>query len=291
MVDSRKDKFAFHIPEFSKISEDKFQIFRITPKVIAQFHDKPAEPYRLNFHQIIILTNGSASQLVDGEVLEINAPTVLLIAREKVHSFIPDRFAKGWVILFTDEFLKTSSSNLFSQFFQLSNIPVKRDNFLKKIISLTEMMFNCANGKYSKRLVFIRHLLAAMLVVIEEMKKELFIDEPLKESKNYDVFNSFLNLLESNYKKEHSVGFYTSRMHISSRKLSDICKEILGKTTSQIIEERRIIEAKRLLLYSKFNAQQIAYELGFQDHSYFTKVFKRHTQKTPLRYRQKHLSE
>ena len=291
MVDSKKDEFVFHIPDFSRLSQEKFQIFRITPKIIAQFHENPSGPYRLNFHQIIILVNGSASQLIDGEVLNINAPTVLLIAREKIHSFIPDRFAKGWVILFTDEFLKTSSSNLFSQFFQLSNIPVKSDGFLKKITSITEMMFNCKGGKYTKRLVFIRHLLAAMLVVLEEMKKELLMDEPFKESKNYNVFNSFLKLLENNYKQEHSVGFYTSNMHISNRKLSEICKEILGKTTSQIIEERRIIEAKRLLLYSKFNAQQIAYELGFQDHSYFTKVFKRHTQKTPLRYRQTQLIE
>jgi AraC family transcriptional activator of pobA len=288
MTHSQHTASPIKINEYGKMTKDRFQILKISPKLLSEFNANQ-NTYRFDYHQVIFMTNGTASFNIDAENRDINAPTVLLIAKDRIHSFRPEKYAQGWILLFADEFISTQTSSLFSQFFQLSNIPVNQKHFLKKITSITELIYNCATNKSPNRLLFTRHLLAAFLIALEEMKKQMVLSNTnTNPSKNYELFNAFLSLLEENFKQENVVGFYANKLSISNRKLGNICKEMLGKTTSQIIEERRIIEAKRLLLYSEFNAQQVAYELGFEDHSYFTKVFKRHTKQTPLRYRNQH---
>jgi AraC-like DNA-binding protein len=277
--------FPIKLNEYGTMTKDRFHILKISTKVIDAFNNHPETAYRYDYHQVIFMTNGSATYNLDGESQRITSPTVLLIAKDRIHSFKPEKYTQGWILLFADEFISTQTSTLFSQFFQLSNIPVNQKHFLKKITSIAELIYNCATNKSPNRLLFTRHLLAAFLIALEEMKKQMVMNKQTKPSKHYELFNTFLNLLDEHFKQENAVGFYAKHLGISNRKLGNICKDMLGKTTSQIIEERRIIEAKRLLLYSEFNAQQVAYELGFEDHSYFTKVFKRHTKQTPLKYR------
>jgi len=74
-------------------------------------------------------------------------------------------------------------------------------------------------------------------------------------------------------------------MHVSLRTLSNLTSQQLNKTPSLIIQERIILEAKRLLLYSNLNVAQVAYQLGFDDPSYFVKYFKKHTKISPSEFR------
>jgi AraC family transcriptional activator of pobA len=73
-------------------------------------------------------------------------------------------------------------------------------------------------------------------------------------------------------------------MNISERHLNRICKVCLNKTTSKIIAERIILEAKRMLVFSKNSVSQIAMELGYFENSYFSRLFKKNCGKTPLEF-------
>lgn len=91
----------------------------------------------------------------------------------------------------------------------------------------------------------------------------------------------FINLIDENYKKGLPVSEYASIMNFSSRTLSDLTNNFLNKTPSQMIQERMILEAQRMLLHSDLNISQIADHLGFEDPSYFVKYFKKHVQQSP----------
>ena len=95
----------------------------------------------------------------------------------------------------------------------------------------------------------------------------------------------FINLIDENYTKGLSVSEYSKLLFISSRTLSDLTNQQLNKTPSQMIKERIILEAQRLLLYSDLNVNQIGYRLGFDDPSYFVKYFKKHIKQSPLEFR------
>src|SRR5690606_18577858 len=78
----------------------------------------------------------------------------------------------------------------------------------------------------------------------------------------------FVNLVDENYTKGYSVVEYADQMHISTRTLSDLTNQTLNKAPSQIIQERIVLEAQRMLVHSNFNVNQIGYRLGFEDPSY-----------------------
>lgn len=95
----------------------------------------------------------------------------------------------------------------------------------------------------------------------------------------------FVAILNDNFRKGFTVAEYANHMSISTRTLLDVTNQFLGKTPSQMIQEKIILEAKRLLLHSSLNVAQVGYRLGFEDPSYFVKYFKRHNNQSPLDFR------
>ena len=81
---------------------------------------------------------------------------------------------------------------------------------------------------------------------------------------------------------------YADLMFISPKHLNSLCKKGLNKTVTNLIHERNLIEAKRLLLFTDNSVAEIAFELGFADKSYFMKFFKKHTKLTADMFRKQH---
>jgi AraC-like DNA-binding protein len=108
----------------------------------------------------------------------------------------------------------------------------------------------------------------------------------LHEVHSYNVkIKNFEVLLEKNFKIDKTPSFYASQLHITLKHLNRICNEILKKTTTEVITDRIILEAKRMLMDKKFTVNEIATELGYDDYSYFTRIFKKHATMTPTDFR------
>lgn len=95
----------------------------------------------------------------------------------------------------------------------------------------------------------------------------------------------FKALLESNFNKERQPSFYADQMGISPNNFSKICKQLFLKSPSTLIQERVILEAKKLIHLSYKSIKQIAVELNFDDENYFSRYFKKHTGVTPSSFR------
>ncbi|MCM1451171.1 MAG: AraC family transcriptional regulator [Clostridium sp.] len=98
-------------------------------------------------------------------------------------------------------------------------------------------------------------------------------------------FDNFMRLLEENYKRHHSIKFYSDKMHLSPKYLSLMIKKASGKLATEWIDEYVILEAKNLIKYSSMSIQEISYTLNFPNQSFFGKYFKRHTGLSPKAYR------
>ncbi|MBK5284203.1 MAG: helix-turn-helix domain-containing protein [Bacteroidia bacterium] len=97
-------------------------------------------------------------------------------------------------------------------------------------------------------------------------------------------------LVENNFRQKKSVSEYSEMLNISAGHLNDTVQHETGKTASEIIYERIILEAKRLLYHSAKSVKEIAYELLYDDPSHFNRFFKTHTGRTPEQFR-KHIRE
>ena len=94
-------------------------------------------------------------------------------------------------------------------------------------------------------------------------------------------------LIEKHFKQYKYPKDYALLMHMSEKHLNRICKTCLNKTASQLILERIVLEAKRMLAFAEFSVSQIADELGYSNSSYFIRLFKKKTGKTPVEFIQK----
>jgi AraC-like DNA-binding protein len=122
------------------------------------------------------------------------------------------------------------------------------------------------------------------IIHIEIARK--YSETHLHEAHSYNVkIKNFEVLLENNFKTEKAPSFYAAQLTITLKHLNRICNEMLQKTTTEVITDRIILEAKRMLMDKKFTVNEIASELGYDDYSYFTRLFKKHTGMTPSTFR------
>jgi len=126
----------------------------------------------------------------------------------------------------------------------------------------------------------LRMLMARFIIISTRLlkAKEGFV-ETTKTTK-IDLLREFNLLVESFFKTEHSVSFYANKLFKSPKTLSNNFAK-LNTSPLQIIHERIILEAKRLLIYTDKTAKEIAYEVGFEDASHLSRLFKKHTALSP----------
>jgi AraC family transcriptional activator of pobA len=103
---------------------------------------------------------------------------------------------------------------------------------------------------------------------------------------DFELFNRLRTSIEKHYKAHWSVARHAAALHLTEAQLNRLCLKLAGKTAFDLLQQRLMLEARRRLTYVPAGISQIAYELGFQDPAYFSRVFKRHTGMTPKTFRE-----
>ncbi|GAA4277273.1 helix-turn-helix domain-containing protein [Aquimarina mytili] len=134
----------------------------------------------------------------------------------------------------------------------------------------------------------LRMLMARFIITTTRLIKQ---QGGYDENKNQvDLIKEFNALVEFNFRKEHSVAFYAEKLFKSPKTLSNNFAKF-EKSPLQIIHDRIVLEAKRLLIYTEKTAKEIAYEIGFEDASHLSRMFKKHTSFSPSDFRKQLKSE
>ena len=107
----------------------------------------------------------------------------------------------------------------------------------------------------------------------------------LQKGKGHIVVKRFFQLVEENYTKNLSVTEYADKLALTPNHLTQTVNHLTGKTSSQIIKAKQVLEIKRLLVHTNLSVTEIANRLNFPDQSYFAKFFKRESGISPLQYR------
>jgi len=128
-------------------------------------------------------------------------------------------------------------------------------------------------------------LLKRLISYITRLARSEYVPEKKVQEEKYHLIRKFNLLVETHFREEHSVSFYAQQLFKSPKTLSNVFALYNNKTPSQVIQERILIEAKRLLIYTNKTVKQITFELGFEDVSYFSNFFKKHTSRSPVDFR------
>lgn len=130
-------------------------------------------------------------------------------------------------------------------------------------------------------------LLKRLLIMSTRIAKKNLPVAELPDSK-MDLIREFNLLVEKHFREKHKVSEYAELMYKSPKTLSNTFLKYYNKSPLQVINERIVLEAKRLLIFSNKRAQEISYNLGYSEVGHFSKFFKKHTGYTPKKYKELH---
>ena len=265
-----------------------FKIFRLGPEEAKQILSSPEEPHCHDFEELIIGIDGELEHFIDFKTERFITPFISFVTKGKVHlvgPVIKEKKFKVWVVEFKSEFIPETTFQLYSYYHDHANLQLQRGDSFDRIVTLCEMM-NGESMQENPDYAVIRLLLSSLFAMIEsERKKNEIREVPLYNTQNI-TFKNFLLILEDNFRRPEGVEFYAEKLFMSARNLNLICHNILHKSVSEIIETRKLIEAKNLLMSTDKTVAEIGFELGYNEKAYFTTVFKKKSGQTPTEFRQ-----
>ena len=269
--------------------EDLIKIFELHPEEAEQISISPDDPHQHDFEELLIGTEGILEHFIDFKTEQIEAPYISFVSKGKVHRVIPktlDGKCHVWGIRFKSEFIAETTFHLYSFFNNNANIAVRGGRCFDRLVKICQMIKDELNqSKPDLRVV--RHLLSALFIMIEsDQHNEL---EKSTDTTKNSTFSNFLRLLEENFKRDQGVEFYAEKLFMTSRNLNQITQKMVQQSVSEIIETRKLLEAKNLLTSTDKSIAEIAFEIGYNEKSYFSKVFKKKSGQTPSEFREETL--
>lgn len=255
-----------------------------------------ATPHRTNFYHIFLFENCQPTHFVDFEPISVEPYSLLFIDKDRIHQFDQLLKYEGNILIFTDDFFCTSESDtkylrssiLFNDLANQPTIKLNRASFEKYITiceSITEELSLPAD---KSKPILLKNLLHNFLLLAEREKSKQGFAE-LKKGADLDYTIIFRDLLESNYTQLKSVSDYAKLIFVSEKRLGQATAKVLGKSPKEIINDRILLEAKRLLVHTNLSIKEIGQELGFEDPAYFVRYFKKNTESTPVEFRESYL--
>lgn len=268
--------------------KELFQIHKLTAKDAEKILSVPEVPHIHDYEELIVGMSGQVEHFIDFKATKFNAPYVCFVTKGKIHRVRPiivDGKCSIWVMRFNTEFIPETAYRLYSYYHDHANIALKNEGCFNKMSVLCEMMYDTM--QQPKPVLAIAHdLLKTLFTMIEaEREKYTEVNQSLPKTLN-TTFKNFLKILEENFHRPEGVEFYAGKLFMSARNLNLICQSVLQKSVSEIIETRKLIEAKNLLINSDKTVSEIGFDLGYNEKAYFTSVFKKKAEQTPTEFRE-----
>lgn len=284
------------IPSY-KISELKstvkgrndFEIFRFENFV--RNIDHLRYPHRHEFYLLLYISSGKGSHDIDFNNYSLESHRQFFISPNQVHSWQEIGRVKGYVILFTKEFYSIMFRNRelqeFSFFDNIQTIPFLdlEKETARRIANLMKIM----EIEYESHHLFRDNILRSFLNVLLFDLARIYhpVVNLKKAGRSSQIIRMFDKLIDTHYRTHRTAGDYAGLLHITPNYLNGVCKSVTGKSSGEYIRDRQLLEAKRLLVHTNNSVAQIAYDLNFEDNSYFGRFFKRGTGVAPAEFRRK----
>ncbi|MBQ9311441.1 MAG: helix-turn-helix domain-containing protein [Bacteroidales bacterium] len=242
------------------------------------------QAHRTTFFELIFIEFGQANFKIDFQNITLKAGEIFVILPNQVCEFDFSESYSGKMILFTYNFFAISENDASflysSEFLSLANPhrTIKTDvKTIKQIFSLLENKLGLNKDIYQPTVC--QSLLRTLLLQCERNLNET--SKPFATS----IAKEFFYLVEQNFSSNRNIDFYIQQMGVSENRLAKEVKQACNLTLKTYINNRLLLEAKRLLQYSELSAKEIAFNLGFDDTANFSNWLKKLSQKTPLQFR------
>ncbi len=251
------------------------------------------------FIQVLYLTEGHVDVQIDHVQQTLHAPCVMLIPAGHVHGFRFSQDTNGPVVTAMQKALESVAAVMMPTLLDTIRTPRLLslqsemryiDQLMPLFLALEQESHTPAEGQVAAG----TSLLLALMVQIHRICK---LSDTTETQTHYSIsrkarqIEKFRSLIDKNFRTEHSLQVYANQVGVTVGQLSRLCREVLGKSSLQVMNDRLIQEAQRELVYTALPIKQLASELGFEDDAYFSRFFRKHMGLTPKAYRARSLDQ
>ncbi|MEI9810637.1 MAG: helix-turn-helix transcriptional regulator [Bacteroidota bacterium] len=264
--------------------------------IVSRFSEYLAErgyllqPHGHSFYHLVFFTKGAGKQSIDFTGFSVKPGQIYFMNPGQVHNWQFSGEVDGYIVNFSDSFFHP----LFTGTHYLERFPFFGGYGEDQVIQLSQHAQQEVKELFERLLSELKRFENHAADMIRILLLQLFITvsrqiEPrrLKQlaKPGYTVLRNFQQRVNEHYTKLKLPSEYAALLYVTPNYLNALCKDLLGKPAGEVIRERIILEAKRLLVNADMSISEMADQLNFQDNSYFTKFFKKYTGKTPEDFR------
>ncbi|GAB3796565.1 response regulator transcription factor [Spirosoma humi] len=254
-------------------------------------------PYsRRDYYKISWLQGNSRAEYAD-KVIDIPANALLFATPRIPYHWVPaDSNQAGMFCIYTADFLSPQKTGIVLDalpLFQPGKIPVFQlsDSETSEVEYIFRKMVNELSSDYQYKYDLIRNLVQELIHLGQKLQPMSALSTTQNASER--ISSLFLELLERQFPIEsqqqrlslRTPNDYAERLAVHINHLNKVLKEVMGRTTSEIISQRIIQEARILLKHTDWTVAEIGYALGFDDQAHFSNYFKKQTSRTPVAFR------
>ncbi len=242
-----------------------------------------------DFYIFGLLTEGDCTVSIDFNELQIASHSIFCVQPGQVHSWIDSQTAQGYNLVMDSSFLSDKCQLIFDRCaVDLKPIEVggEQENELVLLFSILYRKTTLPDSGTSSEVI--RNLSNVIAGIFAEIIDKTTVSSATS-NRYREILSAFKQLLIKGISKDRSPSYYASKLNISPVYLNEIVKSLTGLSVSKYIQSEVALQAKRLLAHTSMNIQEIALELGFEDYSYFSRLFMKLTGITPTQFRKNYL--
>jgi len=248
-------------------------------------------PQRLHSYLIVLFKQGSGHHYVDFRSYPYQEKTLLFVAENQVHQWEINRENDALVLAFSKEFLYKNSQDrdilesyrIFDYTLQSPTLTLDDAAYNRFLTLFQELKYEFDQKKDDPfQSDIYRNLLRTILLLAERYKRSDVTSTALTQ---YQEFARFREQVEVDFPQTRNVQDYALTLGYSAKKLNQVTQAVLSKNAKLFIDERVVLEIKRLLIHSNLSIKEIADQTGFDEPTNLIKFFKRYAEKTPTAFR------
>jgi AraC family transcriptional activator of pobA len=291
----KKDIPVYNIGALSAVRREDILIRRFAPYL--ETHQHLRLPHKHDFYHLLLFTKGSGTHSIDFQTFPVKPYQLYFMIPGQVHSWNFEGETDGYVINFSVPFFQSFLLNpdyieqfpFFSGVLENSvvNLP---GNLQTEIHQLFEQIITEAETDHRFSMDMVKVLMLQLFITVGRLGFE-HTPAAKQTSYNYALLRKFLHLVEEKAGLLKLPKEYAALLFVTPNHLNTLTNEMLGKPTGEVIRDRLILEAKRLMVNLDLSIAEIAYKLNFKDNAYFSRFFKKYTNATPEEFRNQMLKK
>src|SRR3954447_21274512 len=226
------------------------------------------DPHRHDYHELIWVREGSGRQLLDGRPVPVEPRTLTLIGRGQVHVFESAREVRGAVVRFGEELVLGGGAERATPGWLLAgrggrSVTVPEDEVRPLESVIAALRTESARPPDPRSPELERHLVSVLLLWVERWYDAARTEHREADDAEVELHRHFTQLLERDFARHHDAAHYADALAVPPAVLSRGLTQVTGRPTKELVTDRVMLEAARMLSFTSLSVQEIAHRGGF----------------------------